>query len=210
MASTTSSRPTKQLVFYVMAAIVTGAVLFLSGVRVGQGAVRRQPCVGDPSAVAVAEAAVAQPLEEPRPAVLSLVSGEPSAAASAADDLTYHGRLGGDDAIPEALPEFEEPEPEPAPVAVEPPPAPVPRPVPPSVGSAYTVQVAALQAPDAAEQVVGRLIAKGFPAYVRAPRPDEAVALYRVRVGRYTVYGQAEQIRLRLEREEHFKPWITR
>ena len=100
---------------------------------------------------------------------------------------------------------------EPAPVAAEPPPAPVARPAaPPSAGSAYTVQVAALQAPDAAEQVVGRLIAKGFPAYVRAPRPDEAVALYRVRVGRYTAYGQAEQIRLRLEREEHFKPWITR
>ena len=200
-----------------MAATVTGAVLFLSGVRVGQGAVRRPVCPGEPSVVAAAGAPVAQPLEEPRPAVLSLVSGEPSAAASAADDLTYHGRLEGDDAIPEALPDFEEPEPAPtaaepppAPVAVEPPPAPAARPVPPSVGSAYTVQVAALQAPDAAEQVVGRLIAKGFPAYVRAPRPDDAVALYRVRVGRYTVYGQAEQIRLRLEREEHFKPWITR
>lgn len=192
-----------------MAATVTGAVLFLSGVRVGQGAARRQPCTGDPSVVAAAGAAVTQPPEEPRPAVLSLVSGEPSAAAGAADDLTYHGRLEGDDAIPEALPDFEEPEP--APVAAEPPPEPVARPAaPPSVGSAYTVQVAALQAPDAAEQVVGRLIAKGFPAYVRAPRPDEAVALYRVRVGRYTVYGQAEQIRLRLEREEHFKPWITR
>lgn len=196
-----------------MAATVTGAVLFLSGMRVGQGAVRRQPCAGDQSVVAAAEVVVTQPPEEPRPAVLSLVSGEPSAAVGAADDLTYHGRLDGDDAIPEALPDFEEPEPafEPAPVAAEPPPAPVARPpAPPSAGSAYTVQVAALQAPDAAEQVVGRLIAKGFPAYVRAPRPDEAVALYRVRVGRYTVYGQAEQIRLRLEREEHFKPWITR
>lgn len=200
-----------------MAATVTGAVLFLSGMRVGQGAVRRQPCAGDQSVVAAAEVVDTQPREEPRPAVLSLVSGEPSAAAGAADDLTYHGRLEGDDAIPEALPDFEEREPEPepafdpAPVAAEPPPAPVARPpAPPSAGSAYTVQVAALQAPDAAEQVVGRLIAKGFPAYVRAPRPDETVALYRVRVGRYTVYGQAEQIRLRLEREEHFKPWITR
>ena len=195
-----------------MAATAAGAVLFLSGVRVGQGAVRRQPCTADASVVAAAEAAVAQPLEEePRPAVLSLVSGEPSAAAGAADDLTYHGRLEGNDAVAEALPDFEEPEPAPVAVPAEPPSEPVARPAaPPSAGSAYTVQVAALQAPDAAEQVVGRLIAKGFPAYVRAPRPDEAVALYRVRVGRYTVYGQAEQIRLRLEREEHFKPWITR
>ena len=189
-----------------MAATVTGAVLFLSGVRVGQGAVRRQACAGD-QAVA---APVARPSEEPRPAVLNLVSGEPSAAAGAADDLTYHGRLEADDAAAEALPDFEEEEPEPAPAPAEAPPEPVARPAPPSPGSAYTVQVAALQAPDAAEQVVGRLIAKGFPAYVLTPAPDDAVALYRVRVGRYTVYGQAEQIRLKLEREEHFKPWITR
>ena len=69
-----------------MAASVTGAVLFLSGVRVGQGAVRRQTCAGDPSTVAAATVDVTEPPEEPRPAVLSLVSGEPSAAASAADD----------------------------------------------------------------------------------------------------------------------------
>ncbi len=208
MASTTSARSTKHLVFYVMAATITGAVLFLSGVRIGQGAVRRQACAGDSSVLAAAAAAVTQPPEEPRPAVLSLVSGEPSAAASAADDLTYYGRLEGDDTVAEALPDFEEPDL--VPVAAESPPEPVARPAPPSVGSAYTVQVAALQDPDAAEQVVGRLIAKGFPAYVRTPAPDDAVALYRVRVGRYTVYSQAEQIRLRLEREEHFKPWITR
>ena len=187
-----------------MAATVTGAVLFLSGVRVGQGAVRRQACAGDPSTAAP----VAQPPEEPRPAVLNLVSGEPSAAAGAADDLTYHGRLEADVTAAEAVPDFEEREPDPVPA--EAPPAPAPRPAPPPSGSAYTVQVAALQAPDAAEQVVGRLIAKGFPAYVLTPAPDDAVALYRVRVGRYTVFGQAEQIRLRLEREEHFNPWITR
>lgn len=208
MASTTSSRPTKQIVFFIMAATVTGALLFLSGVRVGQGTARRQPFTGDPSALAGAAAPATEPPEEPRPAVLSLVSGEPSAAASVAEDLTYHGRLEAEETGAEALPDFEEPDA--APVAAEPPPEPAARPAPPSVGSAYTVQVAALQAPDAAEQVVGRLIAKGFPAYVRTPRPDEAVALYRVRVGRYTAYSQAEQIRLRLEREEHFRPWITR
>ncbi len=192
-----------------MAATVTGVLLFLSGVRVGQGTARRQAQTGDPSAVTAAPAAAAEPLEEPRPAVLRIASGEPSAAAGAADDLTYHQRLEAADPLAEALPDFEEPDPAPV-VAGPPPELPVHVAPPPSVGSAYTVQVAALQAPDAAEQVVGRLIAKGFPAYVRAPAPDDAVALYRVRVGRYTVYSQAEQIRLRLEREEHFKPWITR
>ena len=77
-------------------------------------------------------------------------------------------------------------------------------------GYAYTVQVAALRAHDTAEQVAGRLIAKGFPAYVLEPFPDAPVAVYRVRVGQYRDLGEAEQIRQRLETEEQFKPWITR
>ena len=77
-------------------------------------------------------------------------------------------------------------------------------------GYAYTVQVAALREHDAAEQVAGRLIAKGFPAYVLEPSPDVPVAVYRVRVGQYRDLGEAEQIRQRLETEERFKPWITR
>jgi len=76
-------------------------------------------------------------------------------------------------------------------------------------GPAYTVQVAALRSPEAAEQVAGHLIAKGFPAYVLEPSPGAPASVYRVRVGQYAAHQEAEHIRQRLEREEDFKPWIT-
>ena len=77
-------------------------------------------------------------------------------------------------------------------------------------GAGYTVQVTALRGPDAARQFAVSLLAKGFPAYVLQPASDAPVAVYRVRVGRYTNRGEAEQMLQRLEREEQFKPWITR
>ena len=81
---------------------------------------------------------------------------------------------------------------------------------PPPESDPYTVQVAALRAPEAAEAFAGRLIAKGFPAYVVEPSPEGPVAMYRVRVGRYTDHGEAEQVRQRLQQEEQLMPWITR
>jgi len=96
--------------------------------------------------------------------------------------------------------------PPPAPAS---PPASSPTPAP-ADGYAYTVQVAALRAPEAAEQVAGRLIAKGFPAFVLEPAADAPVPVYRVRVGQYRDHNEAERIRRRLEVEEQFKPWITR
>ena len=83
-------------------------------------------------------------------------------------------------------------------------------PVSPPESDSYTVQVAALRAPEAAEAFAGRLIAKGFPAYVVEPSPEGPVAMYRVRVGRYADHGEAEQVRQRLQQEEQLMPWITR
>ena len=73
-----------------------------------------------------------------------------------------------------------------------------------------TVQIAAYREQSTARQLADRLIAMGFPAYVVGPRPDAPVAVYRVRVGSYQDRQEAEQILLRLKREEQFKPWITR
>ena len=83
-------------------------------------------------------------------------------------------------------------------------------PVPPPQSDPYTVQVAALRAADAAQAFAGRLIAKGFPAYVVEPAAEGPVALYRVRVGRYADHGEAERILQRLQQEEQLTPWITR
>ena len=74
----------------------------------------------------------------------------------------------------------------------------------------YAVQVAALRVAEAAEAFAGRLIAKGFPAYVLEPSSEGPVAVYRVRVGPFADHGEAEQVRLRLEQEMQLKPWITR
>lgn len=216
-----------------MAATAAGVVLFLAGVQYGRATATRQAQAGDRQGVVPAAADVRRQ-DEPRPPILNVASGEPSAAAGAASDLTYFPRLNGDgmvneefveaaetmaDAAPSdaaaAPPEVAaaadasasvaaEPELSDASAAAAPPVSPL------SSGSAFTVQVTALQAAEAAEQVVGRLIAKGFPAYVRPPTPGDAVAVYRVRVGRYTDYSQADRIRIRLEQEEQFKPWITR
>lgn len=209
-----------------MAATAAGVVLFLAGVQYGRATATRQAQAGDRQGVVPAAADVRRQ-DEPRPPILNVASGEPSAAAGAASDLTYFPRLNGDGMAHEEFVEAAAPTADAAPrevaaaadasasVAAAPEPSAAaavaaPPVSPPSSGSAFTVQVTALQAAEAAEQVVGRLIAKGFPAYVRPPTPGDAVAVYRVRVGRYTDYSQADRIRIRLEQEEQFKPWITR
>jgi hypothetical protein len=46
---------------------------------------------------------------------------------------------------------------------------------------------------------------KGYPAFVTT-----AGANFRVRVGKFDDRREAERMAGRLEREEQFKPWITR
>jgi cell division septation protein DedD len=58
--------------------------------------------------------------------------------------------------------------------------------------------------------MVQRLTGKGYEAYILDPAPGAPTTIFRVRVGRYADRSAAEQTRLRLEREEQFKPWITR
>ncbi len=81
---------------------------------------------------------------------------------------------------------------------------------PPPAGDPYTVQVAALRSADAAAELAGRLLAKGFPAHVVEPAPDGPEAVYRVRVGKYADHDEAERVRQRLEQEEQLTAWITR
>ena len=74
----------------------------------------------------------------------------------------------------------------------------------------FTLQIVALRGRAEAGAIVEQLAAKGYPAYVVAPAPNAPARVYRVRVGRYRDLREAEQVRRRLEREEQFKPWITR
>lgn len=83
-----------------------------------------------------------------------------------------------------------------------------PLPAAPS-GSGFVVQVAAVKARAEAETIRRRLSGKGYPAFITTASPGGAT-MFRVRVGKYADRQEAESIKAKLEREERFKPWVTR
>ncbi len=72
----------------------------------------------------------------------------------------------------------------------------------------FTVQVAAVRARGEADAIVGRLVARGYPAYVSTP-PAGGPTVFRVRVGQFRDRAEAQSMASRLETQERFKPWIT-
>ena len=202
----------KQLVFLFMATTVVSVVIFLCGVLVGRGVRAEKGEAAPASPDTVAAAAPAPPTDVPAP------PAEPAAKPQAADELSYHNRLGGEQPAqeklkaPAAAPPAETPAPAPAPVV----PAPAPpvtaatTPVPAGAAGGYSVQVAALRERGEADSIVKRLTAKGYPAYVVAPAAGEPTAVFRVRVGKYQNRREAEQMSRRLASEEQFKPFVRR
>jgi cell division septation protein DedD len=196
----------KQLVFLCMATTVVSVLIFLCGVLVGRGvrAEKGEPLMQESVAEAAADPAAAQAPEA------SGASGDP--APPEGEKLTFPDRLQGKP-TEEAL----KPESAPAPAAqppapAAPPPAPPEEaaPEPPARRDGFSVQVAALRDRAEADAIVKRLAAKGYPAYVVEPPPNAPAAVYRVRIGGYPDRREAESIVRRLEKEEQFKPWITR
>jgi cell division septation protein DedD len=210
----------KQLVFLFMATTVVAVVIFLCGVLVGRG-VRTETATTE--AAARAAEAVA---EEGTPPAAAPQSGGPSPATS--EDLTYARRLQGDEPKEQLKPGApaetsaeestaepptpQEAEPEPPPAAQTPAPEPsTPASQPaPSDGKGWVVQIAALRDRAAATAIVRRLSGKGYQAFIVEPQRGAPAPGYRVRVGPYPDRRQAEQASRRLEREEQFKPFITR
>ena len=222
----------KQLVFLFMASTVVAVVIFLCGVMVGRGvrvvraselAVRSADVVTDPTASTPPSAGTAA----------SPSSGTPVAPG---ETLTYPARLEGQDPPDETLqgptvppratagasasrparlaaavaagpakgvparvsPVRAEPV-EPAPSAVSGEPA----------GTGFVVQVAAVTDRREADTIARRLAGKGYPSFVTVPGAGTP-RMFRVRVGKYSDRRQAQSIATRLEKEEQFKPWITR
>ena len=217
----------KQLVFLFMAATVVSVVIFLCGVMVGRG-------VPTQGAAQVAELAA----ESLDPTVAAQAPSSAAAAAdrapiSAQETLTYTSRLEDPNPAAETLkaPAISRASvsagmPEPAAEPSEPlakAAAPV-APVAPKVGAAVTppapsavktpsgngfvVQVAAVNERGEADTIARRLAGKGYPAFVTTPAG--AARVFRVRVGSYNDRRDAESVAGRLEKEEQFKPWITR
>ena len=207
----------KQLVFLFMAATVVSVVIFLCGVLVGRG-VKTERAVSSADAAAVA--AVADPTL-PQTAITA-----PPAAGT--DPTTA--------APPPAVPDFSYPYLEKKtgpPETLKPTAAPVPpaqtshENFPPvagpsaassagkaqspsaGAGDGYVVQVAALPE-HAADTIAKRLTSKGYSGVSVIALGGTAPALYRVRVGRFRTRREAEAVASRLQREEQFKPWVTR
>jgi cell division septation protein DedD len=224
----------KQLVFLFMAATVVSVVIFLCGVLVGRG-VRAERINAD----AAAGAAEPAPEPAPPPAAgQPSADADPTKAAAppATEDLSYFDRLEKAKAPSEPLKTASTsgPAPAPAPEAAkkpdmpapkatakaEPPPQPKaaekPEPVRPAAaepaepsGQGFAVQIAALNVRSEADAIARRLSSKGYAAYVMSPA-NGTPAVYRVRVGKFPTRREAESVAARLQREEQFKPWVTR
>jgi cell division septation protein DedD len=196
----------KQLVFLFIVTTSVLVAVFLCGVLVGRGA--RSPRGEEPAAVAAAE--------QPGPDAAPPAAAPPTPAAEAADELSYHKRLQGEGAAAETI--KPRPADTPDPPAAEPPPPAAARPTAsqrsdvPSAGrpGMWVVQVIATRDETVAGTVVKRLTGKGYPAFLVNPAAGAAQPFYKVHVGRYNDRREAEQVSLRIKKEEQFQPWISR
>ncbi len=221
----------KQLVFLFMASTVVAVVIFLCGVMVGRGVRAQRPA----DAIEASADIVADPTAAIEPSTREpLTPSVPSSAPVASQEtLTYPSRLEGQDppeetlkpagatakrelAVPAAraaAPKPAEPKPA-APKPAAPKPAPAPAAAETSVGgepagNGFVVQVAAVNDRREADTIAQRLASKGYPTFVTTP-PSGVPKMFRVRIGKYPTRREAETIAARLEKEDQFKPWITR
>jgi cell division septation protein DedD len=209
----------KQLAFLVMAATVVSVVIFLFGVLVGRGVraergtleataatgVEPTPAPAGPSAPPVGQdptKAVEPPAPAAEPAPVDEGARKPSApvAEKTADKPV-------DTPAKPHSPDRTAPPP-------PPPPAPMPTtggahgPTEPA-GSGYAVQIAALNVRSEADAIAKRLTSKGYSAYVLAPASGSP-SVFRVRVGKFQTRREAETVAAKLQKEEQYRPWVTR
>jgi cell division septation protein DedD len=214
----------KQLVFLFMAATVVSVVIFLCGVLVGRGVRAERGGVAESTSTASAPDTTPQPAPPTQPPAGS----DPTAAAAPppVDDLSYFSRLEKSKVPAEQLKptpgeRASTPVPAekgtagPAPKAAQPP---RPEPArPPAAGAAseesgrqgFAVQIAALNVRSEADAIAKRLSSKGYAAYVISPA-NGTPTVYRVRVGKFTTRREAETVAAKLQKEEQFRPWVTR
>lgn len=220
----------KQLVFLFMAVTVVSVVIFLCGVLVGRG-------VQDRAAAAAADATTA-PIEEPADPTApgAPAPTAPPTNPTEVPSLDFQDRLEANTPVSETLARPGESPAPPAPsrtapratpdtqtqtpaAAATPPVAaatpPTTKPAPPNPafveprGDGFAIQVAALSGRTEAEAVAARLKAKGYAAFVLTSLPGQPSG-FKVRVGKFKARAEAEKVATKLEREEQFKPWITR
>jgi cell division septation protein DedD len=202
----------KQLVFLFMTGATLAVLIFLCGVQVGRNVKSDRLVAADASDTA----ALAEPPAASTPTAAAPSSG-PAAAEPPAppqdDELSYAKRLqasdpaAGDRVVAKA---------EPLKPAIDPKPAPAQALAAKPAASdglsagrpgAWIVQLTALQDRSAASAIARQLAVKGYPAFVVDPAPGAPV-IYRVQVGGYTDRDKADQAARRLEKDEHYKPYV--
>jgi cell division septation protein DedD len=225
----------KQLIFLFMTLAVVLVVTFLCGVLVGRG-VRAQkeptvaaeaevasPGAADPTASLIAQQPVAKAAPQVPPSV---------PPPSPEEDYSYYARLEGRAAPAEAAkPEDgtrggavrEKPAPKDAkatanPTAKDVPAATTPAPAPPdptvsgnaeTAGVAWALKIAAYREKAQADALASRLSAKGYSTFV-VPMTRKGSPLFSVQVGKFKTRKEADAAKRRLEKEEQFKPLLTR
>ena len=154
----------------------------------------------------VAPAAALAPAT-PTPAPAAAPSAPPPADAAAKAALAAAVKTASDAAAKAASAAAAKAAPPAAtPVAPAAPRAPVAVAATEPAGNGFVVQVAATRERGEADTIARRLAGKGYPAFVTSP----AAGMFRVRVGKFTDRREAETVATRLEKEEQFKPWVTR
>jgi len=205
----------KQLVFMFMTATVAAVVIFLCGVMVGRGVntTRASAVAAVATEPAVDPTSTAQPQQT---SASDAASAEPVSSQEDLKELTYAKRLEAPEPPPE--PAVEPVVATPVPAIAEQPKAEKPPVVAPATktadasepkGAGFVVQVASLKSRGEADAIAKRLSSKGFPSFVTTPG-SSGPKVFRVRVGKYADRREAETVARKLEKEEQFKPWITR
>jgi DedD protein len=217
----------KQLVFLFMAATVVSVVIFLCGVLVGRG-VRAERATIAESTSTVSNTETTPPAPATTAAPAPTPSGsDPTKAPPppSADDLSYFNRLEKPAAASEHLKAAPDKPVSPVVKAAPPPPPPTQKAAPAATapadtraesqtvaepaGSGFAVQIAALNVRSEADAIAKRLSSKGYAAYVLSPASG-APTVYRVRIGKFPTRREAETVATKLQKEEQFKPWVTR
>jgi cell division septation protein DedD len=219
----------KHLISLFMTAAVVLVVTFLCGVLVGRGVRAQKEPVAAASALPPGAAGAAdptapvtalQPLTKTTP---QAQQAPPTAPPPPEEDLSYYSRLEGKSAPPESAKASSgaaraavTPKPVGTAKRVEPPskPAAAPKAAAPTAsaepaGSGYVVKIVAYRDKAQAEALASRLSGKGYAAFVVAVS-GKGAPLYSVRVGKFKARADADAVRRRLEKEEQFKPLVTR
>jgi cell division septation protein DedD len=212
----------KQLVFLFMASTVVAVVIFLCGVMVGRGVHAQRPAEAIEASVdAATDPTAVTPRPVPAPSPATIPNNAPVASN---ETLTYPNRLEGQEPVEETIrPGSGIRDPGSVGTTAKPPPA-APKAAPKTAapakaraestpaepaGNGFVVQVAAVNSRTEAEAIAKRLAGKGYPSFVTTP-PNGIPKMFRVRIGKYPTRREAETIAARLEKEDQFKPWITK